>query len=74
MSQYVEKNFFDSSEVVNLLDEEIRFAFAIEGSLDLTFKNDTRYVKYIARLVGLQEEESFEIITPFHICTEEDYA
>ena len=70
----MEKNFFDSSEVVNLLDQEIRFAFAIEGSLDLSFKNDTQYVKYIARLVGMQENEPFEIITPFHICTDEDYA
>ena len=40
---------FDSTNVVNLKDSGLRFAFGIEGYLDSELKNDNRFVKSMVR-------------------------
>ena len=39
VSTYTEQNFFDSSNVLNLKESGIRFAFGIEGFLDKELKD-----------------------------------
>ena len=73
MSTYTEQNFFDSSNVLNLKDSDIRFAFGIEGFLDKKLKNDPRYVKTLFRLWGKRGGEPYEKIMPYHKCTAEDF-
>ena len=41
---------------VNLLDADMRFAVGFEGYLDHQLKNDTRYVKVLARIVGIDSD------------------
>ena len=52
ISAYVEKNFFDSSEILNLKENNMRFAFGVEGFLDREMKTDSRYVKTLTRITG----------------------
>mmetsp|Transcript_31913 Transcript_31913/g.39629 ORF Transcript_31913/g.39629 Transcript_31913/m.39629 type:complete len:121 (-) Transcript_31913:819-1181(-) len=73
VSTYLEQNFFDSSERMNLKERGVRFAFGIEGFLDKELKNDPRYVKTLFRLWGKREGQAYEKILPFHKCTAEDF-
>ena len=73
VSSWVEKNFYDSSEIVAFKEKKIRFAFGIEGFLDKELKEDTRYVKNLVRLAGKKGGENYEKILPFHRCTAEDF-
>ena len=72
VSSYVEQNFFDSSEVIDLKEKKIRFAFGIEGFLDKELKNDTRYVKNLVRMWGKKNGVPYDKLIPYHRCTEED--
>ena len=38
------------------------------------FKINEEYVKWVFRLRGKKDGESFEKMVPFHICEESDYA
>ena len=62
----------DSSDVVNLRQNGIRFAWSIEGYSDKELKNDPRYVKTYLRLAGRTEGASRETILEFHKCTWDD--
>ena len=73
VSTYTELNQFDSSDVLNLRDTNIRVAFGIEGYLDNELKNDPRYVKTIVRLWQKKDGVAGETILPFHKCTAEDF-
>ena len=73
ISSYVEQNYFDSSEVIDMKDKKIRFAFGMEGFLDKELKNDPRYVKNLVRMWGKKEGVAYEKLIPFHRCTEKDF-
>ena len=49
-------------------------AFAFEGFLDKTLKDDNRYVKWIFRIYGTDNGKKYERLLPYHVCTQEDYA
>ena len=48
-------------------------AFAIEGYLDKKTKDDPRYVKYIARVVGVNQGHPYERLLPVRKCKDDDY-
>ena len=73
MSNYTEQNFFDSSNVLNLKDSDIRFAFGIEGYLDKELKDSPKYVKTFVRLVTRKDGVDSETILPYHKCTSDDF-
>jgi len=72
LAAYTEQNVFDSSEIVSFKEKNIRFAFGIEGFLDKDLKNDPRYVKSLVRMWGRKAGKSYEIILPYHRCTNEE--
>ena len=49
ISAYESAMHFDSTNVVNLKESGLRFAFGIEGFLDSELKNDNRFVKSMVR-------------------------
>ena len=57
---------------MNLKDSGLRFAFAIEGYLDHELKNDTRFVKQIARIVTKLDGVTRERFIDYHRCTTKD--
>ena len=57
---------------VDLNDLDFKVAVSFEGFRDKKFKIDTRYVKWIIRMVGENEGVSYEKIIPFHKCTNDD--
>ena len=48
-------------------------AFAIEGYLDKKTKDDPHYVKYIARVVGVNQGHPYEQLLPVRKCKDDDY-
>ena len=46
----------------------------MEGYHSQEQKNDSRYVKYLVRLYGVNEGKEFEKIIPYHKCTDADWA
>ena len=48
-------------------------AFAFEGYDDEQFKNDSNYVRYIFRITGKKNNQWYERLIPYHVCTMEDY-
>ena len=73
VSSYIVPNFFDSTDMMNLKENGIRFAFGVEGFIDKQIKNDPRYVKILTRIWGKKDGSSFEKILPHHKCTAEDF-
>ena len=73
VSSSVESKQLDSSAVVDLYAENIRFAFGVEGYKDQQFKDDPRYVKPIIRTVTNKSGVRDEKILKFQKCTVEDY-
>ena len=55
VSQYTEKNFFDSSERVNLNEINFRLAFSVEGYHTRQMKDDEQFVKYLVRIYGKKD-------------------
>jgi len=74
ITTFEEFDVFDSSEVLNYRDQGLRFAFAVEGYWDEELKNDPKYVRTMARLVGKRKGVYYEEILNFHLCTDADYA
>lgn len=73
VSSYIEKNFFDSSHIMNFKQNGIRFAFGIEGFMDKELKRDSRYVKNLVRFWGKLDGVEYEKVIPVHKCTAEDF-
>ena len=74
VSSFLKKNVFESDHALNFDDNNIRFAFAVEGYFDKELKDDTRFVKGFARIKGLKDGKSYEKLFPYHKCTENNYA
>ena len=73
MSSYV-KDVADD-ERLDLKQSNFRIAFAVENYYPPFFlKNDPTYVKWLFRLYGKKDNKSYEVVLPYHMCTEEDYA
>lgn len=52
----------------------MRFAVGFEGYLDHQLKNDTRYVRVLARIVGIDSDGAkYDKLLQYHVCTKEDY-
>ena len=52
ISSYAERGAVTKNDKINLRDENLRFAFGIEGFLDNELKADPRYVKWYVRAVN----------------------
>ena len=74
VSTYMEQNFYDSDEKINLKEKGIRFAFGIEGFLDKELKNDPRYVKIYVRAAGKRNGKPHVTMLDHHICSEDELA
>ena len=72
VSFFVEEQILDSDDRLHLMDENLRFAFTIEGYADWELKDDPRYVKFLVRLAGRNNGQIFEQILDFHKCTDKD--
>ena len=74
LSSFLKQSVFKSDNVLNFRDNNIRFAFAIEGHLDKELKDDSRFVKGFARLWGFKEGKAYQKLFPYRRCREEDFA
>ena len=73
VSTFTEELALGSSDVINLKDTGIRFAWSIEGYSDKKIKDDPRFVKTYVRLSGRRQGESQETMLDYHRCTWEDF-
>ena len=73
VSQYTEYQETSPDNPLNLNDRNFRIAFSFEESESRKFIYDPRYVRWIFRLATYKDDEIFETILPYHICTDEDY-
>ena len=74
ISTFTEPNALDSSEVLDLYESNIHFAFGVQKFSDETFADDARYVKSVVRLYGKKDGVAYDRMLDFHVCTEEEYA
>lgn len=68
ISSHLKKFNFDSNEQINLSNQDVHVAFAVEGFLDGEVKDDPAYVKYLVRLYGKKNGTAFEHILGYHAC------
>ena len=61
--KFVENDFFDTSELYNLADEDFMFAVSVEHYKD-GIKMDPRYVKWVATLISSTPDSYEEIYMP----------
>ena len=73
ISSFTEESIFTSEDRLDLHSSGLRFAWAIEGYIDKTLKNDTQYVKTIIRMEGKTSGKRYEKLLDYHICTEDDF-
>ena len=74
VSSFLKQSVFDSNNVLNFRDNNIRFAFAVEGFFDKELKDDSHFVKGFARFWGYKDGKSYERLFPYRKCSEKDYA
>ena len=74
MSHFVEEHYFHDDFQYDLVENDFKIAFAIQGFQTKDLKDDPRYVKWIFRIYGKKDEVEYEEILPYHKCTESDYA
>ena len=74
VSSFLKQSFFKPDHVLNFRDNNIRFAFAVEGFFDQELKDDSRFVKGFARFWGFKEGKAYEKLFPYRKCKEEDFA
>ena len=72
VASFVEVGALDSSFIFNFKERGVKFAFGVEGFLDNETKDDSRYVKGLARLVYQRNGIDSERIIPYHPCTKEE--
>ena len=73
VSEVKELDFYNFEEILNLKEIGFKIAFSVEGYHSRDMKNDPRYVKYLVRTFGIKDGEQFEVILPYHKCTDEDW-
>ena len=67
------EDHYDIEEVLNLTEIGFRLAWSVEGNLDKQNKNDSKYVKWLVRLLGKKDGEWYQKIMPIHNCNEDDW-
>ena len=72
VAQFIERGGLDSSYKFNFHESGIRFAWAVEGFLDSESKEDTRYVKGLARIFYKRNGVMGEKILSYHHCSAEE--
>ena len=60
------------SNPANFSELDFKVAVSFVGYRDQQFKNDSKYVKWITRMVGSRDGHQYEKILPHHKCTEAD--
>lgn len=73
-SAHTVTSYYSSMDRLYLKEKGFRMAFTVEGYFDRVRKDDPRYVKWIARLVGSNLGEEYEKILPIRECNENDWA
>lgn len=73
VTSVLEPDVFDQNDAMNLNEIGFRLAFSVRGFYDKQLKDDPRYVKYLAKIEGIKDGESFDKRIPFHKCTDEDW-
>ena len=58
---------------VDFNQNSFKLAVSFEGYRDKVFKNDIRYVKWIIRVAGKQDDVKYETILPHYKCTDTDF-
>ena len=71
---YTEREDSSRDNPFNLNDRNFRIAFTFEQYTTKKLMNDPRYVRWIFRIAGTQDNVYNERILPYHKCTDEDYA
>ena len=72
VASFSENGVLDPSFEFNFRDQDWRFAFAVEGYLDRQTKQDSRYVKGLARIMWKRKGVFGNTIIPYHKCTPEE--
>ena len=72
ISTFTVEGAIDPEDKFNFRDNGLKFAFGIEGFIDQELKEDSRYVKYFARLYGFKDGVTYEKFIPVHHCTSEE--
>ena len=73
ISQQIVEDYYGPKDEFNLNENNIRFAFTVEGENTLDLKNDPRYVKFMAiKQLKYNNTNSEEIIS-IHECTQKDF-
>ena len=73
VGSFYEKNYFDYKERLDLNQIDFRLAFSVEGYHDRVFKNSSKYVKYFAWILGVDDDEEYEIMLDLHKCEQSDW-
>jgi len=50
-----------------------RFAFTVEGRLDVEVKDDPTFVKYVVRVLTYTDGQESEKLLSYHKCNETDW-
>ena len=69
ISSHKQQNYFDSSDVIDLKENGLRFAFNVEGYIDRQVKDDPAFVKYLVRTYGKKNGVPREKILNYHKCS-----
>ena len=73
ITQSVEQGYYTATNGLNLNAANFRFAIGVTG-YDAVTRNDPRYVKWIARVLSLNDGKETEIVLPLNKCTQDDFS
>ena len=73
VTSVLETDVFDYNDILNLSDIGFKLAFSVRGFVDKELKDDPRYVKYLARIIGKKDGEWYDKEVPYHRCTDDDW-
>ena len=73
ISAFEQSSDWTAENPINFNERNMKVAFAFEGFRDKKMKADPRYVRWIIRIFGKKDGDSYEKIYPHHECTEQDY-
>ena len=73
VSTYLEEQVLSSTDRLHLKRKNLKFAWAIEGYIDKSIKDNTEFVKTYIRTETSVGGKRREFFLDYHICTEEDF-
>ena len=72
ISSHLQTNYFSSEDRIDLKENNLRFAFIVEGYQDEKVKDDPAYVKYLVRMFGKRDGVRYEKLLDYHKCSKEE--